>query len=82
VVDDGGGPGDRLRDIQQAVNAGADGATIRVQDGHYDGFTVLGKGLQVVAAQGADVSIEGRRQFSVRPGAGGRARPPARAPVR
>jgi hypothetical protein len=59
VVDDGGGPGVDFADIQQAVNAAADGATILVQDGHYDGFTVLGKGLQVVAAQGADVSIEG-----------------------
>jgi hypothetical protein len=59
VVDDGGGPGVDFADIQQAVSAAADGATILVHDGHYDGFTVLGKGLQVVAAEGADVSIEG-----------------------
>lgn len=59
VVDDDGGPGVDFADIQLAVNAAADGATILVHGGHYDGFTVLGKGLQVVAAEGANVAIEG-----------------------
>lgn len=59
VVDDGGGPGIDHTELQAAVDAAAEGATILVLEGHYGGFTVLGKGVQVVAAQGADVAIEG-----------------------
>ena len=49
VVDAAAGPGSDFTTIQAAVDAGSDGDTILVRPGTYDGFTVQGKGLAVLA---------------------------------
>jgi pectin methylesterase-like acyl-CoA thioesterase len=47
VVDASGG-GD-FTTLQAAVNAAADGDTLLVRSGSYDGFLLTGKGLSIVA---------------------------------
>ncbi len=48
--------------LQQAVDAASEGDTILVAGGSYDGFTIDGKALHVVAAPGKQVSIQGTVQ--------------------
>ncbi len=45
--------------LQEAVDAANDGDTILVAEGSYDGFTIAGKSLNVVAAPQQQVSIQG-----------------------
>lgn len=49
VVDDDGGAGTDFVDLQPAIDAAADGDLILVRPGLYDGFAIVGKGVNVVA---------------------------------
>lgn len=55
VVDAAAGPGFDFTDIQPAVDAAGPGDIVLVRDGTYGGFTIDGKGISVVAEQGASV---------------------------
>lgn len=59
VVDDNGGPGVDFTDLQPAANAASAGDLILVKDGFYNGFSVVAKGLRVVAEDGANVEVSG-----------------------
>jgi hypothetical protein len=51
-----------FKDLQQAVDAAADGDTILVAGGTYQGFTIGDKSLQVVAVQAQNVFVDGTVQ--------------------
>ncbi|MEM7307643.1 MAG: hypothetical protein AAF682_13275 [Planctomycetota bacterium] len=55
VVDDDGGPGVDFQQVQDAINAAADGDTVLVRDGNYADFQVVNKTLALVADSGASV---------------------------
>ena len=59
VVDRANGPGTDFLDLGDAVTAAADGDTLLVRQGIYDGATIDGKGLHVIADQGAEVVLDG-----------------------
>ncbi|MFT5285970.1 MAG: hypothetical protein ACI8TQ_002138 [Planctomycetota bacterium] len=44
-------------DIQSAVDAASTGDTILIRTGAYDGFEIDGKGLNLIADEGASVSV-------------------------
>lgn len=63
TVDDTAGTGAMHASIQAAVDAAPEGATIRIASGTYAAFTVVGKGLAIVADNGADVDVAGTVQI-------------------
>lgn len=58
VVDDDTGPGVDFASISLAVPAAAEGDTILVKAGTYDGFIVVNKSLTIQADAGASVVVE------------------------
>jgi hypothetical protein len=56
VVDQANGPGTDYTWLQTAIDAAAPGDTLLVRSGDYDGIAIVGKGLTVVADDGAVVN--------------------------
>ena len=58
VVDGSGGSAPYVS-VQAAIDAAAPGDVILIRSGHYDGITIDGKGLTLIADSGAEVKIGG-----------------------
>ena len=58
-VDPEGGPGVQFGQIQEAVDAAADGDLIVVRSGTYDQVRVVGKSLAIVEEEGAEAAVAG-----------------------
>jgi hypothetical protein len=59
VVDADGGAGADFTSLQAAVDGAADGDILLVRNGFYDGFSVSGKALSMLAFDGANVLVAG-----------------------
>lgn len=59
LVVDGSGGGAPFLSVQAAIDAAAPGDVILIRSGHYDGITIDGKGVTLIADAGADVTIGG-----------------------
>jgi len=57
VVDAAGGPGTDFTGLQAAIDAATSGDVLLVRSGTYDGITIDGKGLVIVADTGATVDV-------------------------
>jgi hypothetical protein len=57
VVDGSGAPGTDFTSLQSAIDAAASGDVLLVRTGNYGGITVDGKGLTIVADEGATVNL-------------------------
>lgn len=62
VVEAGGT--ERFGTIQGAVDAAADGDVLLVSSGTYTGFSVVGKGLSILAAPGHEVLVAGKIELA------------------